>query len=49
MEDCSADNECIHIGHAIMDLRYHEGGTEYQNVILELLLGPRWNFSLWTF
>ena len=33
MEDCSAENECIHIGHAIMDLRYHEGGTEYQNVI----------------
>ena len=21
MEDCSADNECIHIGHAIMDLK----------------------------
>ena len=34
MEDCSAENECIHIGHAIMDLRYHEGGTEYQNIIL---------------
>ena len=33
MEDCSAENECIHIGHAIMDLRYHEGGTEYQNII----------------
>ena len=33
MEDCSAENDCIHIGHAIMDLRYHEGGTEYQNII----------------
>ena len=33
MEDCSAENEWIHIGHAIMDLRYHEGGTEYQNII----------------
>ena len=30
MEDCNADNECIHIGHATMDLRYHAGGTEYQ-------------------
>ena len=29
MEDCDADNECIHIGHATMDLRYHAGGTEY--------------------
>ena len=29
MEDCNADNECIHIGHATMDLRYHAGGTEY--------------------
>ena len=26
LEDC--DGECIHIGHAIMDLRYHEGGDE---------------------
>jgi len=33
MEDCSAEGECIHIGHAIMDLRYHEGGNEYQNII----------------
>ena len=33
MEDCSADNECIHVGHAIMDLRYHEGGTDYQTII----------------
>ena len=27
LEDCNGDN-CIHIGHAIMDLRYHEGGEE---------------------
>jgi predicted acyl esterase len=33
MEDCSADGECIHVGHAIMDLRYHEGGTDYQTII----------------
>ena len=33
MEDCSTDNECIHVGHAIMDLRYHEGGTDYQTII----------------
>ena len=33
MEDCSDDNECIHVGHAIMDLRYHEGGTDYQTII----------------
>ena len=25
LEDCNG-SECIHIGHAIMDLRYHEGG-----------------------
>ena len=30
MEDCDANNTCIHIGHATMDLRYHAGGTEYQ-------------------
>ena len=30
MEDCSDDGDCIHIGHAIMDLRYHEGGVEEQ-------------------
>ena len=33
MEDCNDSGECIHIGHAIMDLRYHEGGTEYQNIV----------------
>ena len=27
LEDCNG-NDCIHIGHAIMDLRYHEGGEE---------------------
>ena len=27
LEDCNGNN-CIHIGHAIMDLRYHEGGDE---------------------
>ena len=27
LEDCYGDN-CIHIGHAIMDLRYHEGGED---------------------
>ena len=30
LEDCSGQGECIHIGHAIMDLRYHEGGSEEQ-------------------
>ena len=33
MEDCSADSECIHVGHAIMDLRYHEGGSDYQYIV----------------
>ena len=28
LEDCDESDSCIHIGHAIMDLRYHEGGTE---------------------
>ena len=30
LEDCSEAGDCIHIGHAIMDLRYHEGGTQEQ-------------------
>lgn len=31
LEDCSEDGgACIHIGHAIMDLRYHEGGDQEQ-------------------
>jgi predicted acyl esterase len=29
LEDCF-ENECIHIGHAIMDLRYHAGGDQIQ-------------------
>jgi len=33
LEDCSDQGECIHIGHAIMDLRYHEGGSEEQTWI----------------
>ena len=30
MEDCDQDDDCIHIGHAIMDLRYHAGGNDIQ-------------------
>jgi hypothetical protein len=30
LEECSSENECIHIGHAIMDLRYHAGGDVVQ-------------------
>lgn len=30
LEDCSEAGDCIHIGHAIMDLRYHEGGRQEQ-------------------
>ena len=30
LEDCDANDECIHIGHAIMDLRYHAGGDDIQ-------------------
>ena len=34
LEDCSEDGDtCIHIGHAIMDLRYHEGGNQEQTWI----------------
>ncbi len=29
LEDCGEDG-CIHIGHAIMDLRYHAGGSQEQ-------------------
>jgi predicted acyl esterase len=30
LEDCDDQNNCIHLGHAIMDLRYHAGGEEIQ-------------------
>lgn len=30
LEECNESDECIHIGHAIMDLRYHAGGDEIQ-------------------
>lgn len=33
LEDCSETGDCIHIGHAIMDLRYHEGGSDEQTWI----------------
>ena len=37
MEDCPDDGDCdelgIHVGHAIMDLRYHEGGSDYQYIV----------------
>ena len=26
IRDCDEAGQCIHLGHAIMDLRYHEGG-----------------------
>ena len=29
LEDCN-QNDCIHVGHAIMDLRYHAGGDDIQ-------------------
>ena len=30
LEDCDDQSNCIHLGHAIMDLRYHAGGDEIQ-------------------
>lgn len=30
LEDCDQQSNCIHLGHAIMDLRYHEGGDTVQ-------------------
>jgi predicted acyl esterase len=30
LEECNESNECIHIAHAIMDLRYYAGGDELQ-------------------
>ena len=30
LEDCDESDICIHIGHAIMDLRYHAGGDDIQ-------------------
>ena len=44
MEDCDSEDYCIHIGHAIMDLRYHEGGTEYQNVIPGVTIRAKMEF-----
>ena len=31
LEDCDDQGNCIHLGHAIMDLRYHAGGDEIQS------------------
>lgn len=31
LEDCDDQDNCIHLGHAIMDLRYHAGGDEIQS------------------
>ena len=31
MEECDTSGNCIHLGHAIMDLRYHEGGDQIQS------------------
>ena len=36
LEDCDG-SDCIHIGHAIMDLRYHEGGEEFSPAWLPVL------------
>ena len=33
LEDCDEQSNCIHLGHAIMDLRYHEGGDQVQTWI----------------
>lgn len=30
LEECDNQSNCIHLGHAIMDLRYHAGGDEIQ-------------------
>ena len=30
LEECNENDECIHIGHAIMDLRYYAGGDDIQ-------------------
>ena len=30
LEDCDNQSNCIHLGHAIMDLRYHAGGDDIQ-------------------
>ena len=34
LEDCDDSGYCIHIGHAIMDLRYHEGGDDLSSTWL---------------
>jgi predicted acyl esterase len=31
LEECDDSDNCIHIGHAIMDLRYHAGGDDIQS------------------
>ena len=36
LEDCDG-SDCIHIGHAIMDLRYHEGGEELSTTWIPIL------------
>ncbi len=48
LEDCNENGSCIHIGHAIMDLRYHEGGTDEQTwlPIIETINAKMEFFSL---
>jgi predicted acyl esterase len=43
MEDCSED-ECIHIGHAIMDLRYYAGGNEYHAITPGITINAKMEF-----
>jgi len=43
MEDCSED-ECIHIGHAIMDLRYYAGGNEYHVITPGITINAKMEF-----
>ena len=46
LEECRTS--CIHIGHAIMDLRYHAGGDEIQSWALSLKqLLQEWSSCLW--
>ena len=49
LEDCDDQSNCIHLGHAIMDLRYHAGGDEVQTwtPVVESITARTWSSLPW--
>ena len=43
LQDCDSEG-CIHVGHAIMDLRFHAGGTDYHVVTPGVTINAKLEF-----